>query len=124
MSIWKFLGLETNHKRIAKYNQKAIDHQNVQIKSCCNTIMLEGIKYALKYKDNELVVAVLKKWPEPPNFYHYKMSDRLIKNWKEAQEWLYAQEHPNLSQTQKDLEEMKKKMQEMEQKITEYEKNK
>lgn len=124
MSIWKFLGFGINHERIAKYNQKEIEAQNIRIEGLCREINYFGIHKLLGRKDYDVkdIKAVLNHFKEPPI-----KSTNWEKNWPEAQQWLYEQEHPeilNHELTQKELKEMKKKMQEMEEKLAEYENKK
>lgn len=43
MSIWKLLGFRVNHKCIAKYNQQAIEQQNMRIERLYRDINYYGI---------------------------------------------------------------------------------
>lgn len=121
MTIWELLGFGVNHERIAKYEQKAIEQQNLRIQGLVRDINYHGINELLELKRYDIkdIKAVLKFFEEPP----IKSTD-WKKHWPEAKQWLYEQEYPELKQTQKELKNMKKKMQEMEEKLAEYEKRK
>ncbi|MDQ7982671.1 MAG: hypothetical protein REH79_00420 [Spiroplasma sp.] len=124
MTIWELLGFGVNHERLVKYEQKAIEQQNMRIEGLVRDINYHGIDKLLKRNTYDIkdIKAVLKFFEEPP----IKSTDWKT-NWPEAKQWLYEQEHPEVFQlraTQKDLKEQKKKIQKLEEKITEFERNK
>jgi len=138
MSLWSLLGGEVNHKRVAKWEREQQKLNLMEMKAVCRHIMSEGIPGAFKYTDTTeaRVKFVLKKFSDCPiwqadntwKIVWWGKSEQHINNWKQAQQWLYDQEHPKSFETtnhevvQKELQEMKQKMQELEAKLAEYEK--
>lgn len=123
MTIWELLGFGVNHERIAKYNQKALEQQNNRIKRLVQDINYHGINELLELKRYDIkdITAVLKYFDEAPVKDAY-----WEKNWPEAKQWLYEQEHPEVSQlksTQEELKNHKEKIKKLEEKIAEFERN-
>lgn len=123
MTIWELLGFGVNHERIAKYEQKAIEQQNLRIQGLVRDINYHGINELLELKRYDIkdIKAVLKYFDEAPiKDAHWE------KHWSEAKQWLYEQEHPELARlkvVEKEVKELKKKNQMLEQKMKDYDRN-